>query len=199
MPTLANPRHEILAQHIARGVKIGLAARKAGYLTDSSGYQAAERPDVQARVQEILEAAATVATMEVTEIIQHATTLARTDIREAFDLSPAKQRLHPHTLQPMVDADGNPMMEKSIELLHPREWNNEIAAAVSELSFDSNGNPKVKIVSRLDALTLLARVHGLLKDNVSLTGANGGPIETINGAMTPDQAADLYAMTLGKK
>jgi hypothetical protein len=98
--------------------------------------------------------------------------------------------------QPILDEHGNTI--PAIELLNPFEMTNEGAAMVQSLEFDNNGRPKLKLVDRLKLLEMLLRSKGAFKDNVSLTGADGGPVQTINSNMTPEQAAQLYQMTLGK-
>jgi hypothetical protein len=58
MPTLANPRHELFAQGLARGETQVEAFSKCG-LTDSSksqtgGHRLGKRPDIKLRVRELL-------------------------------------------------------------------------------------------------------------------------------------------------
>lgn len=44
-----------------------------------------------------------------------------------------------------------------------------------------------------------AKLLGLVVDRNELSGRNGNPIPVINGAMTPQQAADAYALTLSEE
>lgn len=194
MAVLANIRHENFAQQLARGVHVKLAARRAGFLEPASGYGLAARPEVAARVNELLEAAASVAVMESAEILQGLTVMARGDLRDVFNPDAVKRDF---TGQTVIDPLTNEPV-RTIELLHPNDWTNEAAAAITSLEFDNNGRPKVKTVDKLKAYEMLGRARGMFKDNVSLTGADGGPIQTISADMTPEQAANLYQMTLGK-
>ncbi len=58
MPALANPRHELYAQHRARGLPQRAATREAGYSKKSSGYgsQLDKHDKVMPRIAEIKEA-----------------------------------------------------------------------------------------------------------------------------------------------
>lgn len=193
MAVLVNPKHELFAQQRARGVQSTLAARRAGYLAAEHGYWLSKQPEIVARINELLEAAAADTVMEANEILQGLTIMARGDLRDVFDLEAVRKDYYGN---PINDAKGQPIPD--IVLLHPKEWTNEAAAAITSLEFDKDGRPKVKSIDRLKAYEMLGRARGMFKDNVALTGANGGPIETINADMPPEQAAALYQATLGK-
>ncbi len=194
MAVLANTRHELFAQQMARGVKAPLAARRAGYLEGATGYAISQRPEVVDRINELLEASASVAIMDANEILQGLTIMARGDLRDVLDPEAIKRDFNGQPLRDPLTGKEIP----EIKLLHPNEWTNEAAAAVQSLEFDNQGRPKIKSIDRLKAFEMLGRARGMFKDNVSLTGADGGPVQTINGNMSPEQAADLYRMTLGK-
>jgi phage terminase small subunit len=55
MPVLKNPRHELMAQELAKGAFITDAHETAGFKRhDSNASKTAARPDIQARVSEII-------------------------------------------------------------------------------------------------------------------------------------------------
>lgn len=57
---------------------------------------------------------------------------------------------------------------------------------------------KVKLSDRIKRIELIGK-HvdvGAFRDRVEHSGPNGGPIQTINAEMTPQEAAEAYAATL---
>ena len=195
MSVLANPRHELFAQQLARGVHPRLAYRRAGYLGDVGGNALARDPGIVARVNELLEAAADETIMDAREVLQRLSVMARGDIRDVFDLEAVKRDRM--TGDPIIDpSTGEPVPD--VVVLHPKDLSNQAAAIVVEYGFDAQGRTKVKTIDPTKPLEMIGRAHGLWKDNVSLTGADGGPVQTINSQMTPEQAAQFYQMTLGK-
>lgn len=194
MAVLANTKHELFAQQLARGVKAQLAARRAGFLDGVYGYVLSKQPEIVARVTELLEAAAVDTVMEANEILQGLTIMARGDLRDVFDPEAIRRDFMGN---PLIDPVTNKQIP-DIKLMHPNDWTNEAAAAITSLEFDPQGRPKVKLVDKLKAYEMLGRARGMFKDNVALTGADGGPIQTVKSDMTPEQAADLYRATLGK-
>jgi phage terminase small subunit len=49
---------------------------------------------------------------------------------------------------------------------------------------------------KLKAIELIGRYYGLFKEQVELSGPNGGPLEMITPDMSPKEAADAYAAML---
>lgn len=177
MSILANPRHELMAQHVARGLHIKLAARRAGFLNADTAYKVSRLPEFTARVDEILEAAADDSIMEANAVLQALSRLALSDIRELFDY------------------DEN---TSTFKLLPPDKWTNEISQRLTGLKFDKYGNPEVKFESVYKALEMLGRAHGLFKDGLQLGNLKDKPFSMINGEMTPEQAAEMYRITRGE-
>lgn len=102
-------------------------------------------------------------------------------------------------------------------LLNPKDWPDDIALAVSgveviektshsALDEDEDGNPtlkqepmqvkKVKLLDKLQAINLAMQHLGMLKTRVEHTGANGGPIQTMD--MSPNERARRIAFALAK-
>lgn len=48
---------------------------------------------------------------------------------------------------------------------------------IKEFTFDSNGLPKIKFFDPHEALRDLAKVHGLFREGLELTGAGGAPLD----------------------
>lgn len=69
--------------------------------------------------------------------------------------------------------------------------------ALKAVKFTKYG-PVVETHDKISALVHLGKYLGVFADRVELTGANGGPIQTITSDMTPKEAMDAYAATLGK-
>lgn len=193
MAVLANIRHENFARHVAAGTHPRLAARRVGYMSATSGNVLLRDPRIAARIDELLEEAMPVVRMEISEMLQYAEAGVRGDIRDVLNPDAIKRDAFG---QPLRDEHGNTI--PSIEFLNPFEMTNEGAAMVQSFELDRNGQLKIKLVDRKAYLDILLRCKGAYKDNLSLTGVDGGPIQTISADMTPEQAAQLYQMTLGK-
>jgi hypothetical protein len=115
MAVLANIRHENFAQQLARGVHPRLAAKKAGFLDGQRGMALKSDPTIVARVNELLEDAASVAVMDASEILQGLTIMARGDLRDVLDPDAVKRDLFGN---PVIDPmTGQPV--RDIHLLHP--------------------------------------------------------------------------------
>lgn len=48
---------------------------------------------------------------------------------------------------------------------------------IKEISYDANGQPKVKLYDAKDAVKQIARAHGVFVDKIEHSGPEGGPIE----------------------
>lgn len=57
---------------------------------------------------------------------------------------------------------------------------------------------EIKMHDQMAALVNVAKHLGMFPNKVELAGKGGGPIETINTNMTPAEAAEHYAATLGR-
>lgn len=57
---------------------------------------------------------------------------------------------------------------------------------IRNFGFDSNGNPKIEFHDSLEALKQIARVLGMLKDGLEVTGTGGGPVKLQVEFVDPD-------------
>lgn len=65
------------------------------------------------------------------------------------------------------------------QLKPPHEWDDDLAAAISEHTFDKDGRPTVKMHGKGPALDALVRLRNLgPPQRLELTGANGEPLNT---------------------
>lgn len=123
------------------------AAIRAGYSEKTAaqlGYQLLQKPSVERAVQQRLERHA----MTADEVLARFADIARSDIGRFIE----------------VTEDGR--------------WRLDLEAAeeagllrlVRELSYDSNGLPKIKLYDAKDALKQLARAHGLFVDKLEFEG-----------------------------
>jgi phage terminase small subunit len=64
---------------------------------------------------------------------------------------------------------------------------------IKELSYDRRGSPIIKLVDTQKAKDQLGRIHGMFRDNIELTGKDGGPLTWKEFVEKDDQpeASDL--------
>lgn len=91
---------------------------------------------------------------------------------------------------------GNAYNKDTGHVIRPHEMDEETAAAVSEFSYDAQGNPRVKMHEKRGALDALSKVLRLAPEQVEVTGKNGGPIETKN--LSDTEVARWLAFMLAK-
>lgn len=76
------------------------------------------------------------------------------------------------------------------ELIPPCEWTDEMAAMVEELSFDSSGNPRIKLTGRKQVSDTLAKYNGMLVERHEVTGKDGLPLNATPPVIQIVQRAD---------
>lgn len=115
MPRLANRRHETFARHYAAHHVGAKAARAAGVAEGSSRIRACEwlrRPEIKARILELDRIAIKDTDIEARKVKVELARIAFADPRELFN------------------EDGTPR--------HPRDWSDDVAAAVASLKVKQN-------------------------------------------------------------
>jgi hypothetical protein len=147
----------LTGEHTGRPYDGKASAIHAGYNPhDSQPYNTAHRllrhPAVKAYINKRLDEQS----MSGNEIIARITDIARAEPGNVVKAHPA----NPDRL--IIDAD---------EVLRNRRF-------IKHFGFDSNGNPKIEFHDAHVALRDLARVRGLLKEGLEVSGPNGGPIPT---------------------
>jgi phage terminase small subunit len=154
MPLLANPRHEVLAQELAKGKSVREAYYLAGYIGTSNVSRLKNHPKIMARVEELLAQGARRTEVTAARTITELGRIAFADIRGLFNTNGA---LKPVNL-----------------------WPDDLARAVATLDtdelFDGSGKRrerigvtrKVKLADKLRALEMLGRSFGLFKDKLEV-------------------------------
>lgn len=168
MPVLNEPRYERFAHALASGKSLHLASRLAGFLTPQ--YTLRNNEIIQQRVAQILEAAASEAVMQSREWQERETRRARVDIREFFDLETGRA-------------------------LPLEKWPDDAVEAIESIEYDKYGQLKIKL-AKSSAMNNLGKMHKLLTDKVELNANVNSNAHVITSEMTPQEAAENYALML---
>lgn len=154
MPVLANPRHELFAQELAKGKTAQEAYILAGYIGLGNLSRLRNHPKITARIEELLAQGARRTEVTAARTIAELGRIAFADIRGLFNKNGS---LKPVSL-----------------------WPNDLARAVAALEtdelYDGSGKRrmrigvtrKVKLADKLRALEMLGRSFGLFKDKVEV-------------------------------
>lgn len=178
MPVLSNPQHELFCQEKAKGATSIAAYMAAGYTSKNYASQgmAAKRllarPEVRARIDELLAGGAEKAEVTIAEWLLELKRIGFSDIRNVVGWKKGRVTLK--------DADD----------LTP-----EHAATIGEISESDKGALKVKLHSKVDALEKIGRYLGVYKDRFEHSGPGGGPI-VISDADAARRIAFLLAKGL---
>ncbi len=186
---LPNRSHEVFARKLAKGMTQSRAYAQMSGLPESDststmGSNWARKPEIAARVAELLDAALPRDTADVEAITQEIDRIGRSDPRELFR------------------EDGT--------IKDPVEWSDDLAASIAsferteETYFDKDKGRtvtevkyKVKFWDKNVALTNLAKIHRMLADVQIHQHNNNINVLMISSDMDPAKALELYAMTIG--
>ena len=176
MPVLANPRHEAFAQARAQGKTIDQAYVVAGYkANDGNATRLNGNERILSRIEEIVTQASERAGVTVERIIAEMAKIGFSDIRKLVSW-------RGNVTQSGEDPDtGEPTLRSfnEVALVDSDKLDGGMAAAISEVSQSKDGSLRIKLHSKLDALTKLGQNLGMFKDTVKMTGADGGPVRFI--------------------
>jgi phage terminase small subunit len=179
MPVLENPRHEAFAQGLAKGKTADDAYTLAGYRPHRGNASTLRaNQNISDRVAELLSSSANRAEITVTRVLKELARIGTADFRKAFD------------------QEGN--------LLPIKEWDDELAAAVSSIEVVTRGLPgetndeldgqphggalarkrgakveyvhKVKFWDKNSALEKIAKHLGMFIERIG--GPDGAPLDT---------------------
>lgn len=165
MPILDNPKHELFAQGLAKGLSASEAYEQAGFKPHrSAASRLSTNVNIEARVSELVHKGAARAETDVARVLKELGRLGFSDIRAAFD---ANGRLKP-----------------------PAQWDDDFAASVASVEVvtrlsnetDEDGNREVEYVHKIktwdknSALEKLAKHLGMFIERTEVSGPNGGPI-----------------------
>lgn len=162
MPVLKNSRWERYAQLLAKGKVADKAYVEAGFKRDDgNATRLKNRPEIIARVDEILGRAAKKAEVTAEMVIRELAKIGFSDIRNAVKWG-SKAALAEG------DTDAN-----HVELIASTVIDDDTAAAIAEVSQNATGGLKVKLHDKRAALVDLGRYLGLFKDKVEHSGIIG--------------------------
>lgn len=148
MGVLRNPKHENFAQEVATGKTALEAYKLAGFKKplDSNARRLRNTGPIRERVKELSLVAAELAGVHLGAIQAE---MARIAYANPADM----MRMDGEKLYPVFDST--------------RPITRELAAAISELGFDSKGRPKVKMHDKRAALSDLGKMVGGIVDPVA--------------------------------
>lgn len=109
-------------------------------------------PDVQEYIKQRMDEHA----MSATEVLLRFTEIARAEIGDVVTVE--------------TRPDGKPML-----VIDPEKVA-ENKRFIKQVGFDSNGNPKIEFHDSMAALRDIARVRGMLKDGIELSGPGGSAV-----------------------
>ena len=151
------PKQQAFADEYLTGEKSGkafngfAAARAVGY-PEQYASRLLRHPAVTAYIKEKLD----LISMSTTEILMRFSDIARGEVGEVVTLRTLDNGAQ------VLDIDPVKVVEKR--------------RLIKGFSFDSNGNPKVEFHDPMDALKQVARIRGMLKDGLEVSGPGGGAV-----------------------
>lgn len=182
MPTLHNVRYERFAQAIVDGLNARDAYKEAGFApNDGNCIRLKQRPEVQARIAELIEMAADRVVVDKARVIAELAKIGFADFRKLHTATGALKRIE--------DIDD------------------ETAGAIAGIEVVTRRLPggdegevehvaKIKMWDKPSALVNLGKHLGMFTEKVEHSGPNGGPIATTDP--TNIELARLIAFTLTK-
>lgn len=191
MPVITNPKLELFAQELAKGLDQADAYRNAGYAGDkTAACRAANRTDVRARVEEIQAKGAARAEVTVEKVLRELAKIGFSDIRKAV-------KWYSQTNVAAVDTDADMealagegalrfAVANQVELVSSDDIDDDTAAAIAEVSQSATGGLKVKFHDKKGALVDLGRHLGMFKDRTVLENPDGSALNQVVIFKLPD-------------
>jgi phage terminase small subunit len=179
---LPNARHELFAQEIAKGNSYSVAYVKAGYCPSAhNASRLAHKPQIQARIQDILGKAAAKTDIKVERILEE---LARIGFANMLDYVSVGQ-----------GGDAN---------LNLTGLTRDTAAAISEIVVDTHNardgkdtvvvrRVRFKLLDKRAALVDLGKHLGMFKDRVERADEDGAPDSV------PAETPELSPLQIGRR
>ena len=167
MPVLKNPKYELFAQGLAKGVADVDAHEQAGYKRNAGNASRLKRNEnIQARVDELLSAGSERAEIDIARTLSELGRVGFSDLRRVFT------------------PNGG--------VLDPQEWDDDTAASISSVEVvvrptgekDENGRNvvehthKIRVWDKVSALEKIGKHLKMFTDVHEHTGKDGGPIQT---------------------
>jgi phage terminase small subunit len=198
--TLRNPKWELFAQEVANGSPVSQAYVTAGFKPNDGNARALRgKQAVSKRIQAILEVREHIQTKAIEKAIEDTgisigsvlTELAKigfSDIRKAVKWGEGLA---------VKNGDGEVTVANGVSLVGSEDIDDNTAAAISEVSQTKDGL-KVKFHDKRGALVDIGRHLGMFKDNLQVSGPNGGPMESIVANMTAERYETIARKVAGE-
>lgn len=154
MPVLKNPKHELFAQQVAKGVALDDAYEAVGYARSSKNAARLRKNEViQSRIEEILSHAAVIAQIEVAQVLDELAKIAFSDVRKAIRWGDGILVRNEET--------GEMQLANGVALIASDKIDDRTAAAISEISQTATGGLKLKFHDKRGALELIGKHLGM--------------------------------------
>lgn len=163
MPVLKNPKHELFAQQVAKGVALDDAYEAVGYARSSKNAARLRKNEgIQRRIEEILSQAAVIAQVEVAQVLDELAKIAFSDVRRAIRWGDGILVRNEET--------GEMQLANGVALIASDKIDDRTAAAISEISQTATGGLKIKFHDKKGALEMLGKHLGMFVERrVNLT------------------------------
>jgi len=173
MPKKLTPKQERFVDEYLVDLNATQAAIRAGYSVKTArqiGEENLSKPDIQAAIQARKVALQQSTHISAERVVKELARIAFGDKRRVVTWGP-----------------------NGIEIVDSKDLSDDDAAMVSEVTEEDTKygvRRKVKVHDKVKALELLGRHLGLFSDKVEVTGKGGGPLQSINSTVTPEQLAE---------
>lgn len=167
--------------YLANGFNATRAAIKAGYSQDSAraiGSENLTKPDIKAAVSERMDEAA----MSANEALMRIAEIARSDIGDIFstvEVDISGRRVASSDEDEDESGELPSTVTREVTMIDIKKAIDEGRSFLIKSYTTTQYGQRVELYSALDALTTIAKIHGLLSEKVQLelTGKDGGAIQ----------------------
>lgn len=187
----------MFAQAWAAGKPAIEALVAAGYRPSRpSAYRLTARPEIRARVDEILGRGARRAEVTAERVLRELAAIAFADIRRVVEWRGAKAHEIPRERKRALanrpaDAIGSGGAAKPgsdyMRLVDSDQLDDTTAAAIAEVRQSASGGLWVRLHDKRTALLNLGKHLGMFKERIEHTGRNGGPIRDEYESLTDEE------------
>lgn len=182
MPVLQNPRHEMFAQALAKGMTATEAYAAAGYKGDrTAASRLSTNVNIKERVSEITgkvnERVIDKLAITKERVLAELAKIGFADIRKAIKWQGT-----------LVTEEDNPdggdvlviknVVTNNVQLISSDEIDDDTAAAIAEVSQNATGGIKIKFHDKKGALVDIGKHLGMFVERHEHSGPDGAPIQT---------------------
>lgn len=160
---------KLFAQYYVIDFNKSNAAEKAGYANVHDANELLRDPRVQAEIKDAKYRASEHVNISVAYVLEKFRRIAESSPLDYFD----------------IGADGRPRLDLT-------DLTDEQRDALKSLKFTKEG-PQIETHDKVAALSHLAKFFGISTDKIEVTGANGGPVASVNSAMSVKELTEIYS------